>query len=417
MKGILGKWGWLVLAVVFSAVVLSGCGKTEQLASGPAPAGQGKAEAIKIGAILPLSGPAADSGQQMRNGYRTALKELEKKGWVLNGRKIELLIEDGKGDPTTSVAALEKLITKDGVEIVLGTISSTVDVALAEPMKKYQPIFACTGGASTLVEKAFGDAPWFFHYHPWEYDNIKALGKCLTEIGGPGKLVVAHEDGIFGTTNINMIKELIVPMGFELAKTLSFKSGSPDLSSVLTLAKKTEHDYFIWIGYPADATTIATQMKELNYGPKFTVGYTPGWPQGFATLPQGNYMGALSLWSPSVPTPESQEFVKLYTEAIGEKPQTYWAPMAYINLMTVADAINKAGSTKKEAVIAALEQGEWKTALGALKFHKSRISPHAGFDDRALALMQWQGGKQEVIAPKEKATAQAVFPVPPWDKR
>lgn len=409
--------GLVILAILLVAAVLAGCGQTkkQQAPAGQAPAGQGQADVIKIGAILPLSGPAADSGQQMRNGYRTALKELEKKGWILNGRKIELIIEDGKGDPATSVAAMEKLVTKDKVEIILGTISSTVDVALAEPMKKYQPIFACTGGASTSVEKAFGDAPWFFHFHPWEYDNVRSLGECLKAVGGPGKLVIAHEDGIFGTTNINMIKEIMVPMGFELVKTLTFKSGSPDLSSVLTLARQTPHDYFIWIGYPADANTIATQMKELNYSPKLTVGYTPGWPQGFGSLPQGNYMAALGMWSPDIPAPKSQEFVRAYTEAVGEKPQTYWAAMAYVNLLTVADAIDKAGSTKKEAVIVALEKGEWETPLGTLKFHKSKISPHAGFDYQVL--MQWQNGKMEVVAPQEKATAKAVFPVSSWDKR
>lgn len=400
----------LAVLVVFCilSLVLAGCAGDEK------PGAQEEAP-VKIGIIIPLSGPAADSGQQMRNGYLTALNEIEENGWILDGRKIELIFEDGKGDPTTSVAAMEKLVTRDNTEIILGTISSTVDAALVEPMSRYEPIFGCTGGASVSVENAFGDAPWFFHYHPWEYDNVRSLGETLIELGGAGKLLVAYEDGIFGTSNIEMITEILVPQGFELVKTLPFKSGSADLSSVLTQAKNVDHDYYIWIGYPADATTMASQMKEINYSPKITVGYTPGWPDGFGDLPEGEYMLALGMWSPTIPTESSQKFVEAYTEASGQPPKTYWAAMAYINLATMADAIDKAGSTDKEAIIAALEAGSWDTPLGPLEFHQSRVSPHAGFDYQVL--MQWQKGALEVIAPKELATADSVFPVPPWDER
>lgn len=402
------RWLAVLVFICIFSLVLSGCGE------GKEPAGTGE-EPIKVGIIIPLSGSAADSGQQMRNGYLTALHEIEENGWILEGREIELVFEDGKGDPTTAVAALEKLVTRDHTEIILGTISSTVDVALAEPMLRYEPIFGCTGGASSSVEGAFGDAKWFFHYHPWEYDNVRSLGEAMIEVGGPGKLVLAYEDGIFGTSNIEMIKEILAPQGFELVKTLPFKSGSADLSSVLTQAKNIEHDYFIWIGYPADATTMASQMKEINYAPKLTVGYTPGWPDGFGDLPEGEYMTALGMWSPTIPTAATQKFVEDYTAVAGEAPKTYWAAMAYVNLLTMADAIDKAGSTDKEAIIAALEAGSWETPLGTLKFHQSRVSPHAGFDYQVL--MQWQNGKLEVIAPEELATAESVYPVPAWNER
>lgn len=401
------RWMTVLVFLCIFSLLLVGCGEDKSAIQTEEP--------VKIGIIIPLSGPSADSGQQMRNGYLTALEEIKENDWILGGREIELNFEDGKGDPATSVAALEKLVTRDNTEIILGTISSTVDVALAEPMSRYEPIFGCTGGASVSVEEAFGDAKWFFHYHPWEYDNVRSLGEALIELGGPGKLLVAYEDGIFGTSNIEMIKEILVPQGFELVKSLPFKSGSADLSSVLTQAKNIGHDYYIWIGYPADATTMASQMKEINYSPKLTVGYTPGWPDGFADLSEGEYMAALGMWSPTIPTSPSQNFVKDYSKVIGQPPQTYWAAMAYVSLITMADAIDKAGSTDKEDIITALEAGSWETPLGDLKFHQSRISPHAGFDYQVL--MQWQKGKQEVIAPEELATGEPVFPVPAWGER
>ncbi|MHB8918713.1 MAG: ABC transporter substrate-binding protein, partial [Desulfocucumaceae bacterium] len=110
----------IMLAVTLLMLLVAGCGGGGQPAS---------KEPIKLGVMVPLSGPSAATGQEMRNAYMMAAEELNAQG--LLGRKVELVIEDSK-DPTAAVAALEKLMNRDKVSILMGEVSSTVGYALAE---------------------------------------------------------------------------------------------------------------------------------------------------------------------------------------------------------------------------------------------------------------------------------------------
>jgi len=371
---------------------------------------------IKIGVLIPLTGPSAHAGKEMLNGYKTALEKIKNDGWIIGGREVELKIVDTQGNTATAIGGLEKLMTRDKVEIILGTISSTVIKSLSGPLKKYKPVFGCTGGNASELESIYAEADWFFHYHPWDYDNMQILASSLSEIGGKGNIIIAHEEGVWGTGAALMCKEILEPLGFKVTKSLAFKSASTDLSSVISQAKNASGDYYVWFLYPVDSITMVTQMKELNYSPKLTVGIIPGWPENFSKLPEGEYIGAMGMWSPDLPEKISKDFVDLYTKVSNEKPRSYWAPIAYVSLITMADAIDKAKSTEKGKIIAALQQGEWQTPLGKLRFHKSKggLQNH-GFEKQII--LQWLNGKQEIVWPNELATHKIVYPVPTWDER
>ena len=195
----------ILLAAALIMLMLSGCG------------GQGAKDPIKLGVMVPLSGPSAATGQEMRNAYLLAAEEINAQG--LLGTKVELVIEDSK-DPTAAVAALEKLVNREKVNILMGEVSSTVGYALAEPAKKYQPVMAWTGAASSKVESAFAGTDWFFHYHPWEYHNVKALVDFL-KFAGVKKVAVAYEDGLFGKSSADIMKGMI-PAGMEIVASEPF---------------------------------------------------------------------------------------------------------------------------------------------------------------------------------------------------
>ena len=389
----------ILLAAALLILMLAGCG------------GEKAKDPIKLGVMAPLSGPSAATGQEMRNAYLLAAEEINAQG--LLGRKVELVIEDSK-DPTAAVAALEKLVNREKVEILMGEVSSTVGYALAEPAKKYKPIMAWTGAASSKVESAFKDTDWFFHYHPWEYHNVQALMDFLKS-AGVKKLAVAYEDGLFGKGSADMIKAMI-PAGMEIVASEPFKSGSPDFTPMITKLKGLSSDAFVWIGYPGDAIPITTQCKEVDYNPGTILAYVPGWPEGFNKLPESQYVTAIVLWTPDVPDPNSKKFVEAYKKKYGEAPRSYWAPLAYTNIMSVAEAIKKANSTDKEAVKKALAAIEYPSPLGqTLKFSPSKEIKYQGFTN--LITVQWQKGKMEVVYPEKLATGKLVYPAPKWKDR
>ncbi len=387
------------LAVLLVMTLLAGCG------------GQSAKDPIKLGVMVPLSGPSAATGQEMRNAYMLAAEEINAQG--LLGRKVELAVEDSK-DPTAAVAALEKLVNREKINILMGEVSSTVGYALAEPAKKYQPVMAWTGAASSKVENAFAGTDWFFHYHPWEYHNVQALVDFL-KFAGVKKIAVAYEDGLFGKSSADIMKGML-PAGMEIVASEPFKSGSPDFTPMLTKLKGLPSDAFVWIGYPGDAIPITTQCKEVDYNPGTILAYVPGWPEGFNKLPESEYVTAIVLWTPDVPDPNSRKFVEAYKKKYGEVPRSYWAPLAYTNIMTVAEAIKKAGSTDKEAVKKALAATEYASPLGqTLKFSPSREIKYQGFTN--LITVQWRKGKMEVVYPEKMATSKLVYPAPKWKER
>ncbi len=83
-------------------------------------------ETIKIGVLEPLTGPFAASGTYVTNGAKIAADEINAKGGVL-GKKIELVIEDNKSNPTEAASAAEKLMVRDKVPVIMGAWGSSSD--------------------------------------------------------------------------------------------------------------------------------------------------------------------------------------------------------------------------------------------------------------------------------------------------
>ena len=107
---------WAVLATLVAAVLLA----ASVLVEAQAP--------VKIGVIQPLSGPVAASGNYVRMGAEIARDWINAKGGV-NGRKLELVIEDNKSDPKEAASAAEKLIVRDKVPAIMGAWGSSMTLA------------------------------------------------------------------------------------------------------------------------------------------------------------------------------------------------------------------------------------------------------------------------------------------------
>ena len=126
------------------------------------------AEPIKLGAILPL---ADITGDQAAKAMKVAVDEINKAGGLL-GRKVELIVVDDEMKPEKGAAAVEKLVTVDKVDLLVGGMSSGVHLGQIPIMKKYEKVTVWIGAASSRCEQALGaDATWYFHLHPWDYQQ------------------------------------------------------------------------------------------------------------------------------------------------------------------------------------------------------------------------------------------------------
>ncbi len=394
------RWGVLTAAILAMAALL---------ASGSSLPAQAQREPIKIGAIVPLTGPSGTSGQAMQKGYQLALEEINR-GQGLLGRKVELIVEDDRGDPPTGSAAFLKLVTRDRIEVLIGGLQSNVSIAVASQVNQRPILMAWTGAAATVVEQLLKDADWFFHYHPWQYHNADSTYAFIQSTGAK-TIALAYEDGPFGSSANDEATAFARNHGLTIVFREAFKSGSPDLTPLLTKAKTAGADVFVFVSFDQDVVPVATQSRQVAFSPKLILASPPSWPVGFEKLAAGNFLGGMALWTAENSHPASRRFVQRYREQFNEEPSSYWGPLAYTNLVTVADAIRRAGSTDLNALIKEMKATDYEGPIGRpLTFKRSIYGKNQGFT--RLIAFQWQNGKQVVVWPTEIAGGKLAYPAP-----
>ncbi len=389
--------------LVAAGLVAGACGGgTGPSAQATSAAPTTAAKPIKLGAILPLTGPSAATGQDMKDGYELAREQINAAGGV-KGAPVEVVYEDDKNDPATAVGSFEKLVNSEKVEVLMGGLASTITAALIEPAKKAQVPMAWTGAAATTVEKGFEGQDWFFHYHPWEYQNAES-GLAFLKSTPYKKFAIAHEDGLFGKGGADLNKAALPQQGQEVVATEAFKTGSTDFTALLNRLKASGAEAFLVVPFAGDMIPMLTQMREIGWQPKLIYASPPSFPPNFGQSPVAEGVAGLTLWTTDIPAEASKKFVADFQKKYSKPPVSYWSALAYTNLVTVADALKKSGTGNKAAWIKAMEETNYASPIGpTLKFAPSQTIKHQGFT--RLVSFQWQGGKQQIVFPSELATA------------
>jgi branched-chain amino acid transport system substrate-binding protein len=137
-------------------------------------------ETIKIGVTQPLTGAFAASGNYVAQGARIAEAEINKAGGVL-GRKIQLIVEDNKSNPTEAVATAEKLIVRDNVPVLMGAWSSTLTLAVMPKLEEYKvPMLVETSSSGKITTSG---NPYVFRISPTSEMEAKAFTPLFKSLG------------------------------------------------------------------------------------------------------------------------------------------------------------------------------------------------------------------------------------------
>jgi len=397
----------IILALVAFALVTGGA------------FGQG---VIKLGANWWLSDV---SGAECAKAAQMAVDEINIAGGVV-GKKLQLVVVDDEGKGDKGVAAIEKLVTVDKVDVLLGGIASGVALAQLPTLKKYGIVYVATGAAaSTTVEKGLGPSPdsdFYFHLHPWDYnqgqsyaDGWDAIQKKYPNVKIQ-RIFLAYEEGAFGASSFAASKAIFGDRyTFDGASFKSAALGGSDYSGVLDAAKDFRPDLFLWAGYAQDALPLLEQSKAMRFAPLIYLGAPPAWPADMGASPLAENVMLYGMWAPSINdiSPASKKFYDGYLKAIGTAPTSYFAALSYSAVYIVADGIKRAGGVDKAKLIAALEQTKYASPLGqTITFTPSNVIKHQGI--RNQKILQWQKGRQEVIWPFEAQSAPIVYPFPAW---
>jgi branched-chain amino acid transport system substrate-binding protein len=379
---------------------------------------------IKIGGIWML---ADITGNQGSKAAQLAVEEINAAGGVL-GKKLELVVADDEGKADKAAAQVEKLATVDKVEVFLGGMASGAELGKIPAFKKYNRVVMSTGAAgSATVEKALGPSPesdFYFHLHPWDYNQGASYAEGWDAIQKQypniqiKKIFLAYEEGAFGKSSWDATKILFGSQSRYTVDGAPFKSaafGGGDYTAVLEAAKDFKPDLFLWAGYDADALPLLEQSKAMKFSPGIYLGAPPGWPIGFGSSKLSKNVMLYGMWSTALndTNAQSKKFYNAYVKKFREEPATYFALLAYDAVYILADGIKRAGTTETAALVKALEQTKYASALGeTITFKPSNIIKHQGITRQKI--LQWQDGFQEIIWPFEAATAHPVYPFPLW---
>jgi len=368
---------------------------------------------IKLGAVNPLGDI---TGAQMTKAMQLAVDEINAAGGVL-GRPLELIVMDSEFDPAKGAAAIEKLATVDNVDVFIGGMASGVHLGEIPILKKYEKVTVWAGSAMHICEDALEGCDWYFHLHPWDYQQGASYVQGWADIVNKYPQVQinnafwAYEEGAFGSGSYAGSAALHETWNNSGESFKSAALGGGDYSAVLQHAKDANPDIFVWIGYGSDALPIMEQAREIGFTPPLFVGSPPGWPADFGQSPLAEDVVAYGMWAPSIKdiSQVSKHFWDAYVAKYGEDPATYFCPLGYTNVYVVAQAIARAGTLDKDALITALEATSYESPLGeTVTFTPSNVIKHQGFQGQKI--LQWQNGEQQVIWPFDYATAELVYP-------
>jgi len=369
---------------------------------------------LRVGVVLPVTGEQAKFGEMEKNSFLMALEEINKAGGV-NGKPIELLIEDDTGKPEVGRSAVEKLISKEKVLCLSGGYSSSVTYAVcAVAQQRKIPFLVTTGSADNITESNWN---YIFRIKCPVSEYPKALNSFLKEVVKPQSVAILYENTLFGQSGSKKFAERCEKGGIKVLMREGYEAGAVDFKPLLIKVKAAKPDFVYMISYVMDAALLMRQSKELNFNPKLFVGGGAGF-----TLPEfiknagdaGQYVYSADLWTSRVPYPGAQEYYDNFKKKFGEPPD-YHGAEAYASMYVVADALKRAKELTPEGVREALVTTDMKTIYGPVKF----VSYDKKKQQNSLPtyVVQWQQGILETVWPKEVATKPFVYPVPEWDKR
>jgi len=319
---------------------------------------------LKVGVIATLSGPPAVLGQQLRNGFSLAVKEL---GGKLGGRDTEIVVADDELKPDVAVSKVKALIDRDKVDFVVGPIFSNILGAIEKPVTEANVILISpNAGTSTFAGKECN--PNFF-VTSYQNDQVhEVLGQYAQESGMKKVIIIvpnyqAGKDAAAGFKHKftgDIVDEIYVPLG------------QLDYSAELSRIAAAKPDAIFAFLPGGMGVNFVKQFRQAGLADKIT--FLSAFTVDESTLPaqQDAALGMLagSNWAPNLDNPQNKTFVDAYLKEYNAVPATY-AFQAYDAAMLIDSAVKavKGDLTNKDALRAALMKADFKSLRGGFKFN------------------------------------------------
>ncbi|MEO6269337.1 MAG: substrate-binding protein [Lautropia sp.] len=330
-------------------------------------AGRAATEPIRIGAVLPFSGGLELFGNQARIGIDLAVAEINESGGVLD-RKLEVLYQDNKTDPKTSVERTTALIQRDKVIAVTGPITSSARDAMMPAHKRYKtPLLYATnyeGGACDRYVFCFNTVP--------NQELERLLPELTQRVGNSFYMLGA--DYVWPQKMFEQAEALIARAGGKVAGKEFVPFGTKEYTPVIRRIKDSGAKVLLKALPGGDGITFIKQAEDFGLMKDVTIGFL-----GFAET----YLGAFgegrgqNMWvtvpfAASLPEPGVRAFDARVRKAAGESvPISHYLMTHYNVIKAVQAALIKSGKVDRESLVSGLEGLSVDIPTGTMTIGKS----------------------------------------------
>ena len=323
-------------------------------------------ETIKIGLVTALSGQSARAGEAITRGMAVAIDEINAKGGLLNGRKLELVRRDDEGNPAKGVVAARELIYKEKVAVLFGGLDTPVSMAIVPIANQEKVPFMGPWAAGTPITKNGANPNFAFRVSAVDEIVNKAMLQYAQKTFQSAKPAMILVDNPWGESNEKGLTAALAAKGMKAAGIEKFDGNAVDVVPQLSKLKASGADVLFLVGNVGPSAQVVKSLDRMGWkvpvvshwgpaGGRFTelagpnakgVHFVQTYSFFGKQTPVGEkVMAALKAKYPDIKGPDD------VTPAVG-------VANAYDGMHLAALAIAQAGSTEGDAV----RQGFYKIA-------------------------------------------------------
>ncbi|MCB1540155.1 MAG: ABC transporter substrate-binding protein, partial [Rhodoblastus sp.] len=384
---------------------------------------------IVVGAIFPMSGSTAQTGVDARHAIETALAIVNETADLdlplakgagltgLGGKKIKVVYADHQGDPQKGRAEAERLITQDKVSAVIGCYHSSVSATVSQTCERYGVPLMCADSSSPSLNKR--GLKFFFRASAHDEMFSAAMFDLMDSLRKQGQkietLALFHEDTIFGTDSSNVQTKLAAARGYKIVADVKYRANSPSLTSEVQQLKAGGADVLMPSSYTTDSILLVRTMSELGYKPKAIVAQAAGFSEKALYDAVGDHLeGVITRGSFSLDLAAKRPMVGKVNDlfkARAGKDLNDNTSRQFTAMITLADAINRAGATDGEKIRAALAATDVPGDKTIMPWKRIKFDETGQNNDCDPVLLQYVGKKFVTIFPESAAIAKTLWPM------
>ena len=355
-------------------------------------------DSVKIGELNSYSRMAAFA-VPYRNGMQLAQDEINAKGGVMGGKKMEIVFRDDGGTPGDAVRVAEELLTRENVAFLAGTFLSNVGLAVADFANQKKVLFLATEPLTDAITMAQGNK-YTYRVRPSTFMQTKMLVDAVKAKGVKKWAIVApnYEYGQSAAANFKKLIKIATPDA-EIVGEQFPALGKVDAGATVAALESTKPDGIFNVLFGADLTNFVREGNTRGLFEKRTVAsLLTGEPEYILPLGEETPEGWIVTGYPweQITDPAHKAFVDAYRAKFNDTPRL-GSLLGYVVGYMMKDTLNKAGSTDTDKLLAALQDAKFTTISGPVTMrgldHQSSLGAWVGettIKDKKGTMKNWK---------------------------